>query len=113
VGAAQCVSTWFSVLHFGYSTGDDDHPQIGVDALPPGHYRALAPEDLQRGLPFGTWEEIPTEELFHWNALAKLGEPIIVKSEEKLEVILPDKTVDVVRLASQWGLRLVGVVNVP
>jgi hypothetical protein len=37
-----------------------------------------------------------------------------VESEEKLEVVLPDKTVDVVRLASQWGLGLdAGVMNVP
>jgi len=102
------------IVYFGYPTGDDDHPQIGVDALPPGHYRALAAEDLHRAVPFRTWEEIPTEELFHWNGLAKLGEPITVESEEKLEVVLPDKTVDVVRLASQWGLGLdAGVMNVP
>jgi hypothetical protein len=102
------------IVFFGYRTGDDVHPQIGVDALPPGIYRALAAEGLQHGMSFAPWNEVPVEELRHWSELAKLGEPITVKAGQKLEIALPDKTVDVARLAAQWGLRLdAGVMNVP
>jgi hypothetical protein len=102
------------IVFFGYRTGDDVHPQIGVDALPPGIYRALAAENLQHGMSFAPWNEVPVEELRHWSELAKLGEPITVKAGQKLEIALPDKTVDVARLAAQWGLRLdAGVMNVP
>lgn len=57
---------------------------------------------------------MPAEELRHWKVLAQLGEPLTVKAGQTLELALPDKTVDVARLAAQWGLRLdAGVMNVP
>lgn len=100
-------------VFFGHPVRDDeDHIRIGVDALPPGTYRALAAENLQRGFSLGGWNEVPLAELQLWSKLAALGEPITVRAGQKLDLTLPDKTVDVARLAAQWGLRLdVGVMN--
>jgi hypothetical protein len=41
-----------------------------------------------------------------WSAIAQLGEPIIVRPGAKVELTLPDKTVDVERLAATWAMPL-------
>jgi len=41
-----------------------------------------------------------------WDALAALGESVIVQSGGPLELTLPDKTVDVDRVAAKLGVSL-------
>jgi hypothetical protein len=41
-----------------------------------------------------------------WTALARLGEPVTVRAGERLDIVLPDKTIAVAGLAAKLGLPL-------
>jgi hypothetical protein len=41
-----------------------------------------------------------------WNAVAALGEPVTIQVGARIDIVLPDKTVDVANLAARQGVRL-------
>jgi len=89
------------------STNGDDPRIQQIQAVPPGHYRALevqAPSLM--GSPFGRRDDYTDFERKLWNALAALGEPVTVKAGDTLELALPDKTVDADRVAAKLGAPL-------
>jgi hypothetical protein len=92
-------------LFYGAPRGDFYHPILQASALPPGHYRAVAAEHLFPEPDFGR-EAAQDDNRDFWNAVAQLGEPIVVQPAAKIELALPDKTVDVERLAAKWGMAL-------
>jgi hypothetical protein len=93
-------------LFRGSPTGDSYHPLLQASALPPGRYRALAAEHLWQEPEFWSEAEPKENNRDFWSAIAQLGEPIIVRPGAKVELTLPDKTVDVERLAATWAMPL-------
>ena len=89
------------------SFGDRNHPTLQILAVPPGHYHALAIQGP--GITSSAFAR-PNDhsELMQklWNALAALGEPVTVQSGGPLELALPDKTIDVDRVAAKLGVSL-------
>ncbi|HKF21594.1 MAG TPA: carboxypeptidase-like regulatory domain-containing protein [Candidatus Angelobacter sp.] len=73
--------------------------------VPPGHYRALAMEspDVGESLFFGLLNLQAVDPKLR-NALVALGEPVTVQAGGTTELTLPDRTVDLVRLAARLGL---------
>jgi hypothetical protein len=93
-------------VFFGYRVGSAEHPTLQIRAVPPGHYRALAAEHLSKGLAFGRRGDLNDDQRKLWGALAALGRPLTVQAGEKLEIVLPDRTVDVARLAASFSVPL-------
>jgi hypothetical protein len=85
----------------------DDHrtwPQL--TGVPPGHYRAIAGEHISSWAFRSNRSDLNEEERRRWEALAALGQPITVEAGSAQEITLPDRTVEVARLAAMMGLRL-------
>ena len=80
--------------------------KLRIAAVPPGHYRALAAEQLVPQPLLGRLNDLSDDERKLWNALAALGQPLAIQSGAKVEIVLPDKTVDVLRLAAKIGAPL-------
>ena len=91
-------------LLVGSRWGADDS-KLRIAEVPPGHYRALTAEQF---LPFvlGRLNDLSDEERKLWTAVAALGQPVTVQAGAKVEVVLPDKTIDVVRAAARLGVPL-------
>ncbi|MGO8789971.1 MAG: collagen binding domain-containing protein [Terriglobia bacterium] len=87
----------------GYRWGDDDS-KLRILAVPPGHYRALAAERLSPRLVLGRPNDLSDDERRLWSALAALGQPVTVQADAKVEIALPDKTIDVLRLAARFAV---------
>jgi len=91
-------------FYLGYPT-DVDRPILQALQLPPGRYRAVAAEHLPTQYQsFGLLELSPDTSAKLWTAIAQLGTPVTVRAGEKVEITLPDKTLDVARLADRLGL---------
>jgi hypothetical protein len=89
----------------GYRWGADDS-KLRIGAVPPGHYRALAAEHLSLHLVLGRPNDLSEDERKLWSALAALAQPVTVEAGAKMEIALPDRTVDAVRLAARLGVAL-------
>ncbi len=91
----------------GYKVGYDDHPSLQAGAVPPGRYRAVTAEHLWPS-PFLVRPDglVTNEERQWWSAIAALGQPVTVQAGAKLEIVLPDRTIDVARLAAKFGMSL-------
>ena len=89
---------------------DIDRPILQALPLPPGRYRAVAAEHLPPQYPRfgGLPEPSPETGAKLWAAVAQLGTPVTVRAGEKVEITLPDKTIDVARLAAKLGLPFEG-----
>ena len=83
----------------------DDPGILTVQAVPPGHYRALAVQAPSvRGTPFGRRDDATDLDQKLWNALAALGEPVTVQAGGTVELALPDRTVNADRVAAKLGV---------
>lgn len=99
------------VVHFprllrSRRTSDDATMQL-LEGVPPGRYRALALQGP--GLTssfFLRGEDYSGLDVKMWNALASLAQPVTVQAGDKLELSLPDKTVEVDRIAAKLGLSV-------
>jgi hypothetical protein len=81
--------------------------KLQISSVPPGRYRALA-TGIPGGLPT-PWRISALGDSFaerSWNALAALGEPVTVPAGGVLELTLPDRTVDAMRVAAELGAPL-------
>lgn len=88
------------------TSGDDPMLQT-LQAVPPGHYRALAVQGPSNvGSPFGSRADLTDLDQKLWNVLASLGMPVTVQAAGTVELALPDKTVDAERVAAKLGLSL-------
>lgn len=83
-----------------------DYSKLQVSAVPPGRYRALAAEHLSKLFILGRPSDLSDDERQLWRALAALGQPVTVEAGGKVEIVLPDRTVDVVRVAARLGVPL-------
>jgi hypothetical protein len=73
--------------------------------VPPGRYRAVAAEHLPSQYDsFGPPNLSAETRALLWTAITQLGEPVTVRAGERIELALPDKTIDVARLAAKLGL---------
>ncbi|MGA2965988.1 MAG: carboxypeptidase-like regulatory domain-containing protein [Terriglobales bacterium] len=95
-------------LYYGSSVGDFYHPILQALSLPPGHYRVLAAEHLWKDLAWSPRNYPKKENRQLWSAITQLGEPVTIEPNAKVEVVLPDRTVDVARLAASLGVPLEG-----
>ncbi len=87
--------------------GDAADPDLQVQAVPPGHYRALAVQTPGiASSPFGRRDAHGNFEQKLWIALAALGDPITVHPGDKLEISLPDRTIAVERIAAKQAVPL-------
>jgi hypothetical protein len=84
---------------------DGDRMWLDVRNVQPGQYRAIAAEHLSSGL-FAKLQEVSSEGRALLEALAGLGQPLTVEPNSTQEIALPDKTIDVERLAAKLGLPL-------
>jgi hypothetical protein len=93
---------------FAIMWGDRADPKFQI-SVPPGHYRALAAQTtgiVGSPFAFGRAGE-PTDSYQRlWNALAELGEPVRVQTGDSIEISLPDRSVDVERVAAKLGVPL-------
>jgi hypothetical protein len=89
----------------GGPAGDINQPLLQALEVPPGRYRAVAAEHFpsQYGS-FGPPNLSAETRARLWTAIAQLGEPVTVRAGERIELALPDKTIDVARLAAKLGL---------
>lgn len=95
----------FRRFYLGSPVGDADRPTLQALQLPPGRYRAVAAEHLASQYQnFALPGVSPETKDNLWIAIAELGESVTVRPGEKVEIALPDKTVDVARLAAKVGL---------
>ncbi len=92
----------------GYSVGYADHPTLEARAVPPGHYRVVAAEHLIGGSLFGSPSHPTYDERQMWSAIIALGQPVTVQAGERVDIALPDKTLDVALLAARFGVPLDG-----
>ena len=90
------------------STNSGDDPRLQtLQAVPPGHYRALAVQGPSNvGSPFGNRADLTDLDQKLWSVLASLGTPVTVQAAGTVELALPDKTVDAERVAAKLGLSL-------
>jgi hypothetical protein len=90
------------------STAGGDDPMLQtLQAVPPGHYRALAVQGPSNvGSEFGNRADFPDLDQKLWNALEALGVPVTVQASGTVQLALPDKTVDAERVAAKLGLSL-------
>jgi hypothetical protein len=88
------------------SYGDVNDPDFRIEAVPPGRYRALAVQTPGMTSLFGRGDIDNHFQRKLWSALAALGDPVTVQSEGKVELALPDKTIDADRVAANLGLSL-------
>lgn len=94
-------------LFRGAGYGNWDNPTVLIQAVPPGHYRALALQGRGNMGPFfGRRNDRPGFEQKLWNTLAALGEPVTVQAGGTVELMLADKTVDAARVAAKLGVPL-------
>ena len=94
------------VVLLGSGVWNADYTRLQVRAVPPGQYRALAAEHLTPSFVLGRWNDLSDDERKLWTALAVLGQPVTVLAGTKMEIVLPDKTIDVVRAAARLGVPL-------
>jgi hypothetical protein len=80
---------------------------VSIQAVPPGKYRALAMQALDNMGPlFEGQNDLTDFKRQSWTALAALGKPITVESGGTVELSLPDRTIEVERLAAALGAPL-------
>jgi Carboxypeptidase regulatory-like domain len=90
-----------SSLIFGYTAYTAEHLQ--ASGVPPGRYRALVVQQLTKLPPYGIAGQLKPDQRQLWSAIAALGQSVTVEAGAKLSITLPDRTVDVDRLAAQFG----------
>lgn len=89
------------------TAGGDDPLLQTLQAVAPGHYRALAVQGASNvGLPFGRRDDLTDLDQKLWNALAALGVPVTVQAADTVELELLDKTIDAERAAAKLGVSL-------
>ena len=66
----------------------------------------MAAEHLLNQVFFGRPNDLGDDDRMLWSALAALGQPVTVCAEARVEIVLPDKTIGVVRLAARLGVPL-------
>jgi hypothetical protein len=90
------------------STAGGDDPMLQtLQAVPPGHYRALAVQGPSNvGSEFGNRADFTDLDQKLWNALEALGVPVTVQASGTVQLTLPDKTVDAERVGAKLGLPL-------
>ena len=84
---------------------DGNRTFLQIRNVLPGKYRVIAAEHLSSDS-FAKSQDISSEERALLKALAQLGQPLTVEPNSTQEIALPDKTVDVARLAAKMGLPL-------
>jgi hypothetical protein len=90
----------------GYPFGYADHPSLEAGGVPPGRYRAVAAEHIWEAALFGRSDPLTKDEKQMWIAIASLGQPLTVQAGARLDVVLPDRTIDVARLAAKFGISM-------
>lgn len=85
--------------------GDGDRTWLQIGNLPPGKYRAIAAENLS-AVSFANLHDISRDERALLESLAGLAQPLIVEPNSTQKIALPDKTIDLARLAAKMGLAL-------
>jgi hypothetical protein len=98
-------------LLFSTAVGTDHGPMPQFLGVPPGRYRAVAAEHLLETFTFLSFNFFNGyQQASNANsilaALAALGQPLTVESGNKLELTLPDKTLQITRLANKFGLPI-------
>jgi hypothetical protein len=93
-------------IFYSMNVADGNRSWPQINNIPPGHYRALAGEHLSNGLLWQTAAALTEEEQKRWEALAALGQPVTVSAGSQQEIALPDRTVDIARLAAEFGLPI-------
>jgi hypothetical protein len=89
------------------TTGGDDPLLQTLQAVPPGHYRALAVQGPSTvWSPFGRQDDLTDLDQKLWNVLVSLGVPVTVQAAGTVELALPDMTVDAERAAAKLGVSL-------
>jgi hypothetical protein len=104
---ADLASTVQPRLFSGTAYGDRDNPTVRIEAVPPGHYHALALQGQGiMGWPLRREDDHTGLERKLWKALAALGDSVTVQAGGMVELQLRDKTADADRLASKLGVSL-------
>lgn len=84
---------------------DGGRTWLQIRNVPPGKYRAIAAEHLSSDS-FAKFQDISSEGRALLKALAELGLPLTVEPNSTQEISLPDRTIDVARLAAKMGLNI-------
>lgn len=75
-------------------------PTLQTGAVPPGRYRALAGQQIWKAVVPLQRSVLSDDDRKRWSELAALGQPLTLKPGETLEIVLPDRTLDIARLAA-------------
>jgi hypothetical protein len=88
-------------LLLGSAFGGD--PKVQIPAVPPGRYRALAMQLEEQTIwwPNERHEDLTDFRQKLWSALVALAEPVTVSASGTVELTLPDRTIDVDRIAAK------------
>jgi len=84
---------------------DGDRTWLQIRNVPPGKYRAIAAEHLF-SVSFSGPNDISSEGRALMEALQMQGQPVTVEPNSTQEIAIPDKTIDVARLAAKMGLPI-------